>query len=61
MALKWYEEAAKMEYPYAEYNLGCMYYSGRGTAQNLKMSYEWYKRSAEHGLEKGRIALEEKF
>ena len=50
-----------MEYAYAEYNLGSMYYNGRGTEKDLRISYEWYKRAAQHGLEKARSIIEQKF
>ena len=33
----------------AQYNLGSMYDNGKGTTQNYKQAFYWYKKSAEQG------------
>lgn len=40
------DEAEKGSYQ-AQSKLGACYYIGRGTAQNFKESFEWYKKAAE--------------
>ena len=35
----------------AQYNLGFMYYNGKGVEQDYKKAYEWYSKSAEQDKE----------
>jgi TPR repeat protein len=49
-ASKWYKKAAKQGHAEAQYNLGIMYYNGRGVDVNYKKAIEWYEKAAEQGL-----------
>lgn len=44
-----YEEKAKQGDPWAQYNLGEMYYSGQGVEKNLVEAAEWFRKAAEQG------------
>ncbi|MGN0144237.1 MAG: sel1 repeat family protein, partial [Clostridium sp.] len=54
-------KSAYAEYPYAQYNLGEMYYHGKGVVKNLDKAYDLYKKAAEHGLKDAQYVLKEKF
>ena len=41
----------------AQYNLGLMYYNGRGVTQNYQEALRWFKLSAEQGLARGQYML----
>lgn len=56
-AVKWYEIAAKTGYPQAQYNLGSMYRSGRGTVLNPERAARWYLSAAERGSHLAILAL----
>lgn len=49
MPLRWYKKAVEVGHIWAQYNLGNMYYHGRGTRQNYKEAFRWYKKAAEQG------------
>ena len=41
------EKGAKQGKPLAQFNLGLMYYKGRGTAQDYTKAVNWWRRAAE--------------
>ena len=41
----------------AQYNLGDMYYHGKGVPQNYTEAMEWFRLSAEQGFAKAQFAL----
>lgn len=49
-AKKWYEISASRGQPVAMYNLGLMYYHGRGVPQNYAEAFHWYKKAADRGM-----------
>ncbi len=49
-AKRWFDMAADQGHPTAEYNLGNMYYFGRGVEKNYGTARYWYDLSAEKGL-----------
>ena len=44
-AFQWYEKAANLENPIAQYYMGLMYENGRGINQNKVKAFNWYKKS----------------
>lgn len=52
-ALKWWERAAQLGEPAAQYNLGYMYHAGEGTDKNENKAFYWYRKSAEGGHPSG--------
>ena len=40
------EKAAKQGNPFEQFNLGLMYYKGRGTAQDYTKAVYWWRRAA---------------
>jgi len=48
-ALKHYEQAAKKGNAIAEFNLGSLYFQGRGVDLNVKKAFEYYEQAAEKG------------
>jgi len=48
-AVKWYRQAAEQGYAQAQYNLGVMYYNGRGVKQDDFEAVKWYRKAAEQG------------
>jgi hypothetical protein len=42
-------KAAEQGLDYAQYELGCCYYSGRGVEQNYTEAVKWYRKAAEQG------------
>ena len=48
-AFEWYKKAAEQGYAKAQYNLGIMYYHGRGVDVNYKKAFEWCEKAAEQG------------
>lgn len=46
LAKKLYEESAKLGFAAAEYEIGELYYYGRGVKQDYEKSIEWYRRAA---------------
>ena len=51
-AAKWFERAAGAGHTQAQYNLGFLYYEGKGVQQNLKTAFDWINRAAEQGYPK---------
>lgn len=49
---------AKKDNAIAQYQLGYLYYYGRGTAINYKKAYYWIRKSASQGYKPARIALD---
>ena len=41
----------------AQYNLGLLYYNGRGVRKDYKEAVKWYRRSAEQGHSKAQFNL----
>jgi hypothetical protein len=56
-AMKWRERAERGE-TQAQFNLGYLYMTGRGTERNTEQAVYWYRRSAEQGHRASREALE---
>merc|ERR1712070_375363 len=48
-ARKWYEKSAKQGNPGAQFNLGVMYYEGKGVSQDYSAARKWYVKAAEQG------------
>lgn len=48
-ALKWYRLAAKDGFAEAQFNLGWMYYYGRGVTKNNSIAVMWLKMAADQG------------
>ena len=46
-AFYWYKKAAEQGDAQAQYNIGGMYYTGRGVFQNYKQAFYYYKKAAE--------------
>ncbi len=44
------EKGAKKGNPFEQFNLGLMYYKGRGTAQDYTKAVNWWRRAAEQGF-----------
>jgi uncharacterized protein len=49
VALRAFTQAAEDGLDLAQYNLGVMYFTGRGVEQNLKQAFRWTRRAAEQG------------
>ena len=49
LAVQWYARAASQGLALAQYNLGCMYNSGRGVEKDLPCGYMWLALAAEGG------------
>ena len=45
-AVKWYRKAADQEDATAQFNLGAMYYYGRGVEQDFVEAHKWFVLSA---------------
>ena len=56
-ALKWFKKSANQGHQVAPYNLGFMYYHGKGVSKNLKKALKWYKKSSDAGNFKGQYQL----
>ena len=48
-AVRWYKEAAKRGDEEAKYNLGRLYYEGKGTRKDYVKAAKWFLASAKHG------------
>ena len=48
-AVEWYRKSAEQGNMTAQYNLGEMYYYGRGVSRDYVKAAEWYRKSAEQG------------
>lgn len=49
-AVKWFQKAAEMGEPNAQYNLGICYYKGQGIKQDFEEAVKWLKKAAEQGI-----------
>lgn len=49
-AAYYYEQAAKMGEPVAEYMLGELFYNGDGVKENMDKAYDWYMKAASKGI-----------
>ena len=49
VAFQWAKEAAQQGDSQAQFNLGAMYYAGKGTTPNIEESFKWYERAAQQG------------
>ena len=52
-AVKWYTLAAEQGDPLAQYNLGRLYYLGKGVPENLVYAHMWAKHASSNGFEMG--------
>lgn len=50
-AFYWYEKAAELDNPLAQYNLGQLYLRGFGTERDFEKAIYWMKKAAENGDE----------
>ena len=48
-ALREWKPLAKQGYATAQFNLGLMYYKGKGVPQDYKTAVKWYRLAAEQG------------
>jgi TPR repeat protein len=46
-AVLWFRQAAEQGYPFAQNNLGCMYYNGWGVKTDNAEAARWFKKAAE--------------
>ena len=51
--VKWYTLAAEQGNALAQYNLGRLYYLGKGVPQNLVYAQMWAKHASSNGFEMG--------
>ncbi|MFQ5716430.1 MAG: tetratricopeptide repeat protein [Nitrospinales bacterium] len=49
-AFEEFKKSAEQGHAGAQYNLGVMYGTGQGVAQNYKEAAKWYRRAAEQGI-----------
>ena len=56
-ALKWYQEAAKLDVPEAIFNVGVCYEVGMGTAPDEKIALENFQKAADKGLPQAELKL----
>lgn len=61
LALRWYREAAKLEYVPAMLKMMRFYEKGEMVKQNLKLSMSWAKKAAATGEAEGKYALAEAY
>ena len=52
-AVKWYTLAAEQGDPLAQYNLGRLYYLGKGVPESLVYAHMWAKHASLNGFEMG--------
>ena len=50
-------QLAEQGYAKAQYNLGAMYYNGRGVRQDYAEAVRWYRKAAEQGVAKAQYNL----
>ena len=51
-AFEYYEQAAHLGHPAAQFSLGGMYYQGQGVETDVTKAKEWLTKSAAQGYEK---------
>ena len=56
-AIEWYMKAAQRGDSYSQFNLGCMYASGRGVDKDDTKAVEWFEKAALQGDERAQRAL----
>lgn len=49
LSAEYYEKAALLGHPGAQFNLGNAYYNGHGVQQNYEIAVKWYQKAAEQG------------
>ena len=52
-AIKWYTLSAEQGNALAQYNLGRLYYLGKGVSENLVYAHMWAKQASSNGFEMG--------
>ncbi len=52
MAADWFLRAAEQNHTGAQYNLGYLYYKGKGVPRDFVQAYAWFDRAAQQGDEK---------
>ena len=58
-ALKWYRNAAEQEDSMAQFNLGQMYYRGRGVPKDFVLALMWYNLAASQGNKFARMSMDD--
>jgi TPR repeat protein len=58
-AFDYYQKAAELDNPTAQYNLGCLYRDGKGVAVDKKQAMKWLGKAAEQGDEDAKADLYE--
>jgi TPR repeat protein len=58
LAVKWFRRSAKQGDGDAQYNLGEMFYEGRGVPKDYTQALKWFSRSVEQGYVQGRYWVE---
>ncbi len=56
-AFYWYQQSAEQGNANAQYNLGNIYYDGKGVSKDYKHAYNWYQKSAEQGNASAQYSL----
>ena len=56
-AANWYRKAAEQGLADAQFNLGFMYYKGKGVPQNFAEAAKWYRKAAEQGYADAQVSL----
>jgi TPR repeat protein len=56
-AVRWYREAASRGHIQAQFNLGIMYFEGKGVEKELRSAYYWLAVASEQGDEDARAQL----
>ena len=48
-AAEFFEKAAVVGHKNAQYNLGILYYTGKGVDKNLRKAFSWFQKAAQQG------------
>lgn len=56
-SFEWYEKAAYLGHPEAQFNLGIAYHCGTGVEPNIHLAVQWFTRAAEQGYERAYHSL----
>ncbi len=56
-AFKLIKQSAENDYPMAKYDLGVMYYQGKGVTKNTQTAIKWWKEAASDGIFEAKEAL----
>ena len=54
-AVKWYRQAAMHGNPVGQYNLGVMYYGGKGIKKDFAKATKWFGRAANQDFSPGQV------